>query len=204
MRIGKGLFRGLIRLEPFDIACNNISMGKAGLDKILVVDLETTCWEKRQRGQIMEVIEMGVCLLDIGSGEITDRQGILIKPVYSAVSEFCTKLTTLTQGQVDAGIMFREGCLKLEDEYQSKKRVWASYGDFDRRQIEKECRLKNVPYPFGSRHINVKTLFAIKHRLAEEIDMDKAVALLGLELIGTHHRGVDDAYNAARIFWSLI
>ena len=179
-------------------------MGKAGLDKIVVVDVETTCWEKRQRGQIMEVIEIGVWLLDIGSGEITDRQSILIKPVYSEVSEFCTKLTTLTPEIVETGIGFREACLKLEDEYQTKMRVWASYGDFDRRQFERECRLKNVPYPFGSRHINAKTLFSIKHRLPEEADMDKALALLGLELIGTHHRGVDDAYNIAKILYTLI
>jgi inhibitor of KinA sporulation pathway (predicted exonuclease) len=179
-------------------------MGRAGLDKIVVVDLETTCWEKRERDQIMEVIEMGVCLLDIRSGEITDRQSILNRPVYSVVTEFCTKLTTLTQKVVENGIGFREACLKLEDEYQTKTRIWASYGDFDRRQFERECRLKNVPYPFGSRHINVKTLFAIKHRLAEEIGIDKALALLGMELIGTHHRGVDDAYNAARILCTLI
>jgi inhibitor of KinA sporulation pathway (predicted exonuclease) len=179
-------------------------MGRTGLDKIVVVDLETTCWEKREKDQIMEVIEMGVCLLDIGSCEITDKQSILIRPVYSVVNEFCTNLTTLTQEVVETGIGFREACLKLEDEYQTKKRVWASYGDFDRRQVEKECRLKNVPYPFGSRHINVKTLFAIKHRLTEEIGMDKALAVLGLELIGTHHRGVDDAYNVARILNTLI
>jgi inhibitor of KinA sporulation pathway (predicted exonuclease) len=179
-------------------------MGRAGLDKIVVVDIEATCWEKREKEQIMEVIEVGVCLLDIGSGEITDRQSILIKPVYSVLSDFCTKLTTLTQELVETGIGFREAGLKLEDEYQSKKRVWASYGDFDRRQLERECRLKKVPYPFGSRHLNVKTLFAIKHRLTEEIGMDKAFALLGLELIGTHHRGVDDAYNVARILQTLI
>jgi len=179
-------------------------MGKAGLDKIVVVDIETTCWEKRQRGQVMEVIEIGVCLLDTGSGEVSGTQSILVKPVYSEVSEFCTKLTTLSREVVDTGIEFREACLKLEDEYQTKERVWASYGDFDRRQFERECRLKNLPYPFGSRHINAKTLFAIKHRLAEEPDMDKALGLLGLELIGTHHRGVDDAYNVARLLYTLI
>ena len=179
-------------------------MGKGGLDKIVVVDLETTCWEKRQRDQIMEIIEAGVCLLDIGSGEITQRQSILVRPAYSTVSEFCTKLTTLTQEVVETGIEFRETCMKLEDEYQTKNRVWASYGDFDRRQFERECRLKNIPYPFGSRHINVKTLFGIKHRLTEEVNMDRALALLGFELIGTHHRGVDDAYNAARILYTLL
>jgi inhibitor of KinA sporulation pathway (predicted exonuclease) len=78
---------------------SNGTMEKAGLDKIVVVDLETTCWEKRERGQMMEVIEMGLCSLDIGSGDITDRQSILVRPVYSMVSEFCTKLT-LRQGSV--------------------------------------------------------------------------------------------------------
>ena len=179
-------------------------MARAGFDKIVVIDVETTCWEKRQRDQIMEVIEIGICLLDIGSGEISDRQSILVRPVYSEVSEFCTKLTTLTQEVVETGIEFRQACVKLEDEYQTRKRVWASYGDFDRRQFERECRFKNVLYPFGSRHINIKTLFAIKHRLSEEIQMDKALGLLGLELIGTHHRGIDDAYNAARILYTLI
>jgi inhibitor of KinA sporulation pathway (predicted exonuclease) len=179
-------------------------MGRGGLDKIVVVDVETTCWEKRHRDQIMEVIEVGVCLLDIRSGEITQRQSILIRPVYSVVSEFCTKLTTLTQEVVETGLEFREACMKLEDEYQTKNRVWASYGDFDRRQFERECRLKNVPYPFGSRHINIKTLFGIKRRLTEEVDMGSALAILRSELIGTHHRGVDDAYNAARILYSLL
>ena len=179
-------------------------MARAGLDKIVVIDVETTCWEKRQKDQLMEMIEIGICLVDIRSGEITDRQSILVKPVYSEVSDFCTKLTTLTQEVVETGIEFRQACLKLEDEYQTRKRVWASYGDFDRRQFERECRFKNVPYPFGSRHINIKTLFAIKHRLTEEIEIDKALDILGLELIGTHHRGVDDAYNAARILYTLI
>ncbi len=179
-------------------------MARAGFDKIVVIDVETTCWEKKQRDQIMEVIEAGICLLDIGSGEISARQSILVRPVFSEVSEFCTKLTTLTQEVVETGIEFRQACVKLEDEYQTRKRVWASYGDFDRRQFERECRYKGVPYPFGSRHINIKTLFAIKHRLTEEIEMDKALGILGLELIGTHHRGVDDAYNAARILYTLI
>jgi len=34
--------------------------------------------------------------------------------------------------------------------------------------------------------------------------MDQALRRLGLELMGTHHRGVDDAYNVARILSVLI
>jgi inhibitor of KinA sporulation pathway (predicted exonuclease) len=35
------------------------------LNKTVVVDIETTCWEKREKDQNMEVIEVGACLLDI-------------------------------------------------------------------------------------------------------------------------------------------
>ena len=66
------------------------------------------------------------------------------------------------------------------------------------------CRWEDDQRSIVSRHINIKTLFGIKHRLTEEVDMDRALTLLGIELIGTHHRGVDDAYNAARILDTLL
>ncbi|MBI5966606.1 MAG: exonuclease domain-containing protein [Deltaproteobacteria bacterium] len=179
-------------------------MVRAGLDKIIVVDLETTCEDETGKRLPREVIEVGVCFLDIQAGDITERQSILVRPVFSKVSDFCTKLTTLTQKQVESGIPFAEACALLEERYKTKRRVWASYGDFDRNQFERECRLKGIPYPFGPRHINVKTLFAIRHRLTQEVGMDEALCRLGLELIGTHHRGVDDAYNVARILYTLI
>jgi len=58
--------------------------------------------------------------------------------------------------------------------------------------------------PFGPRHINVKTLFAIRHRLTQGVGMDKALRRMGLELFETHHRGAEDAHNAARILYILI
>jgi len=179
-------------------------MGRAGLDRIIVVDLETTCEDGPRKELPREVIEVGVCLLDPRSGDITDRQGILVRPAFSKVSDFCTRLTTLTREQVESGIPFAEACALLEERYRAKKRVWASYGDFDRKQFERECRAKEIPYPFGPRHINVKTLFALRHRLTQEVGMDQALRRLGLELMGTHHRGVDDAYNVARILSVLI
>jgi inhibitor of KinA sporulation pathway (predicted exonuclease) len=179
-------------------------MGNAGLDKIIVVDLETTCEDQIVEEPPREVIEVGICLLDPRSGNITERQSILVKPAFSQVSDFCTKLTTLTREQVESGIPFAEACALLKQRYKTKRRVWASYGDFDRNQFERECRSKGAPYPFGPRHINVKTLFAIRHRLSQEMGMDKALRRLGLEPIGTPHRGVDDAHNVARILYTLI
>ena len=60
------------------------------LDKIVVVDVESTCWEgKTPEGQVSEIIEIGICLLDVHTFEISDNRGILIQPQHSEVSDFC-------------------------------------------------------------------------------------------------------------------
>jgi inhibitor of KinA sporulation pathway (predicted exonuclease) len=75
------------------------------LDRILVVDLESTCWDgPPPAGQVSEIIEVGICTVDVPSLQRAERRSILIKPVKSEVSEFCTRLTTLTAEHLkDAG-----------------------------------------------------------------------------------------------------
>lgn len=175
------------------------------LDQILVIDVEATCWQdKPPKGQENEIIEVGVCALELSSGEVVESESILVRPERSKVSAFCTELTTLTQEQVDAGVSFREACSRLKKHYQGKSRVWASYGDYDRRQFERQCRGREIGYPFGPTHLNVKNLFALMHGLPHEIGMAGALDKLGLPLEGTHHRGLDDARNIAKILTALL
>jgi inhibitor of KinA sporulation pathway (predicted exonuclease) len=175
------------------------------LDQIVVIDVEATCWENEPPpGQTNEIIEVGICPLDINSANPLEKHCILVKPQRSRVSPFCTQLTTLTQEQVDQGVSFQDACAMLKKNYLSKQRVWASYGDYDRRQFERQCQAFNVGYPFGSRHINVKSLFAIVHRLPREVGMSRALEMLDLPIEGVHHRAVDDAWNIARILSYLI
>lgn len=175
-------------------------------DKVIIVDVESTCWEGgTPTGQVSEIIEIGICTLDLHSGAIEQNQGILVKPQDSIVSEFCTQLTTITPEMVDNGISFKEACSRLEEEYFSKYRVWASYGAYDYTMIDGQCRRLNIPYPFSNKHINVKTLFSLKSRLGREVGMSGALRRLGIVLEGTHHRGIDDAKNIAKILnWILI
>jgi inhibitor of KinA sporulation pathway (predicted exonuclease) len=175
------------------------------LDQILVIDVESTCWRgEPPPGQYHEIIEIGLCTLDIASAQRLENRCILVRPERSTVSSYCTSLTTLTQEDVDGGIPLDEACRILQQGYHSKERLWASYGDYDRRQFERNCRLRHVPYPFGPGHINVKSLFAIAHNLSREIPLDKAMEALGFPLEGTHHRGADDAWNIARILGDLL
>lgn len=175
------------------------------LDKILVVDVEATCWEGAPPpGQESEIIEIGLCLLEVASGQRSDTQSILVKPERSEVRPFCTQLTTLTQEEVDRGMTFKAACLLLQQKFASKNRVWASYGDYDRRQFQKQCEAFAVNYPFGPTHINVKNLFAIAHGLADEVGMAKALELRRRPLEGVHHRAGDDAWNIAGILSELL
>lgn len=175
------------------------------LDQILVVDIESTCWQDAPPpGQESEIIEIGICLFDVASAQRVGKDSILVKPDRSQVSEFCTQLTTLTQTQVDRGMSFAAACSILKKKYLSKERVWASYGDYDRRQFERQCESFKISYPFGTTHLNVKSLFAIIHALPQEVGMDRALELLNLPLEGTHHRGGDDAWNIAGILSKLL
>jgi inhibitor of KinA sporulation pathway (predicted exonuclease) len=139
---------------------------------ILVVDVESSCWDKDQpKNEISEIIEIGIAVVNIDKLEITNNSTIIVKPQRSKISKFCTDLTTLTQDQVDQGITFQEATNLLLTEYNSKNRIFVSWGDYDRKMFENNSRDYNVKYPFGPRHLNLKNLFALANGLEKEVGM---------------------------------
>jgi len=171
--------------------------------KVIIIDVESTCWEppkSQPKNEISEIIEIGIALVDIDDLQIVKNESILIRPQRSKLSEFCTQLTTLTQSQVDKGITYQEAMAKLFQEYESDKRTFVSWGDYDRKMFERNCRDYGAPYPFGPRHLNLRNTFTMLHGLESEPGLDIALEHLGMKLEGTHHRGIDDARNIAKIF----
>ncbi len=181
-----------------------IVMGIA-LDRVVVIDVEATCWDGPvPAGMVSEIIEIGLCELDVATGERSARRGIMVRPERSTVSPFCTELTTITPEQAAAGVPFAEACATLRAEHRSRQRVWASWGEYDRNQFTRQCAASGVSYPFGTRHLNVKTLFSLVHGLDRELGMAGALRHAGHDLVGTHHRGVDDAWNIAGLLAALL
>jgi len=168
-----------------------------------VVDVEATCWaDGPPPGESSEIIEIGVCVVDTDDWRRVERRGILVRPRRSRVSAFCSELTGLTQADVDGGVDFAAACAQVRDELRGRFRTWASWGEYDRRQFERQC-VDGVGYPFGSRHINVKERFATAFGLRRGVGMSRALAHVGLPLEGRHHRGDDDAWNIAAIVAEL-
>jgi len=175
------------------------------LDKIIIIDVEATCWEgKPPVGQESEIIEIGVCVLNVATGLREEKESILIKPERSQISDFCTELTTLTENDLKYGLSFRDACKILKTKYLTQERVFASFGDYDRRQFERQCAAFKVSYPFGTTHLNVKTLAAFHLGLPHEEGMSSILEKMKLPLEGTHHRGGDDAWNIGAILGELL
>jgi inhibitor of KinA sporulation pathway (predicted exonuclease) len=156
--------------------------------ELLVIDVEATCWQgNTPPGEQSEIIEIGLCRVDLATGELMETRSIWVK------------LTTITPEMVAGGTSFADACALLETEYRAKERAWASYGDYDRKQFARQCESFGVPYPFGPVHYNIKRAFAVAQGLPKQVGMAGALRHLRIPLEGTHHRGADDAANIARI-----
>ncbi len=175
-------------------------------DGILVVDLEATCWEKQPpEGQFNDIIEIGICCIDILTKQVYPPRSQYVIPTTSQLSDFCIGLTKITQEQLDLyGRPFPQVCHSVMENYKSRNRAWVSWGNYDRTQTQRQCLRENVPFPFGDTHWNMKDLYTIKNGLSTGIGLQAALNKEKMEFIGQPHSGRDDAYNVARLFTKLV
>lgn len=181
-------------------------MGKP-VNKTLIIDLESTCWSDdkfRPAGQFSDIIEIGIALYDLEKLDIIENESIIVFP-KSEISEYCTKLTGHTEESVRRdGISFEDALASLRSRYRSHKISWISWGDYDRRQFERQCKREDKKYPFSITHSNLKHWFAICAGESYECSVEKALAKLAMNFDGTPHKGVDDAKNIARILTEIL
>jgi inhibitor of KinA sporulation pathway (predicted exonuclease) len=171
------------------------------LDKLIVIDLEATCDEPRPAWK-SEIIEIGACFLDKQTLKVYGERSWLIKPTKTPITKFCTKLTTITPEMVEKdGVTLQQALKELEEEYQISKRSWASWGNYDRRMLQYDCKDKGIEFAGNdSNHINLSFLIAFELGEFKERGVEAVMQDFGLEMHGTHHRGVDDAVNIARLY----
>ena len=176
-------------------------------DKILVVDLEATCWgnDPVPDGSRIDIIEIGICNMHVQTGEITDRKSFYIIPKRSEITAFCTELTGITPELIaEKGMPLERAVKYLAREYAPKGRIWASFGEFDRLQLKEQCADFGIAYPMSETHINIKSLFAVKHKLKKAKGLLRSLEFIGETPEGTHHCGADDAVNAAKVLRNVL
>lgn len=166
------------------------------------MDLEATCDDRRSipRSQ-MEIIEIGAVLVNARDLRPVDEFQSFVRPVrHPKLTVFCQQLTSIGQSDVDSAPHFPEVVAALKKwMYSHGATVFCSWGDYDRKQMEHDCQFHGIAYPMPGRHVNLKTLFSATRGISKKLGMARALRDAGLELSGTHHRGIDDARNIARL-----
>ena len=178
-------------------------MSTSEVTHYLVIDVEATCDNAgRVPRHEMEIIEFGAVLVGapalLGESEFQT----FIRPVRRPeLSEFCTRLTGIRQQDVEPAPGFPEAVGSFQAWLGERARgtIFCSWGDYDRKQIEQDCRFHRLAYPMPERHLNLKVLFSRTRGLPRRLGLSDALREAGLVAVGRHHRGIDDARNIARL-----
>lgn len=170
----------------------------------LVIDLEATT---SQGGMTfpraeMETIEIGAVLVRASTLEPVDEFQSFVRPIrHPVLLPFCVELTGVRQEMVDRAPLFPDAFVQMKKRMLSDRdgfAVWGSWGDFDAEQFRRDCVLHGVHYDMPS-HRDLKTALSEVHGWRKRYGMKKALRRCGLVLQGSHHRGIDDARNIARM-----
>lgn len=172
--------------------------------RYLVVDLEATCDDQHALPrEETEIIEIGAVLVDGATLEPLEEFQTFVRPVvHPRLTPFCTRLTTITQADVVRAPTFRFVAPKLAAFGQGA--LFCSWGGYDKNQLERDARRAGIRSPLGPRHLNLKEMFARAAGESGQLGTNMALRRVGLTPTGTHHRGIDDARNIARLLpWAL-
>lgn len=179
----------------------------------LLVDFEGTC----DKGEALpraesEIIEVGAALVRNSDLTVVETFGIFIQPqIHPKLTDFCTELTTITQSDVDQAPRFGQAMRKLGDflhKYTMNKAntlTWMSWGEYDQNILKRNAAMNNASNPLGPfAHVNLKVYEAVLRGDKKQIGCAGAVKHYGLQWVGQHHRGIDDAVNTANIYCELV
>ncbi|MEO1435970.1 MAG: 3'-5' exonuclease [Bacteroidota bacterium] len=169
----------------------------------IIFDLEATCWEHKRASHIQEIIEIGACKIN-QYAEMEDTFCEFIKPVHHpTLSPFCKDLTSIRQEDVERAAEYPEVVENFKEWiglYDNEDYLLCSWGYFDRKALAHDCDLHGLDFDWTDRHISLKHQYPDIKGLNKPMGLKRAVLTEGFEFEGTHHRGIDDAINLAKVF----
>ena len=176
----------------------------AGGRRLVVVDVEATCWKKGVFSRTKETIEIGAVrlLLDREASKWPEFQTFVRPLRLPRLSTFCRELTGITQEDVDAAPGFPEALQRFLEWSQPLERiVLATWSRYDMWQLDLDLEAHGLPkltVPF----LDVKKLAA---RIVGGKSFGETARVLDPDGVGEpRHRAIGDARRTARILNRLI
>jgi 3'-5' exoribonuclease 1 len=176
----------------------------AGERRIIVIDVEATCWRKGVFSRKKETIEIGAVKLLLDRAETTwpEFQTFVRPRRLPRLSGFCRELTGITQENVDAAPAFPEALrLFLEWSQPLERVLLATWSRYDLWQLDLDLEAHALP-KLTIPYLDVK-------KLAARIVGTKSFAETARELAPDcvampSHRAIADAHRTARILNRLL
>lgn len=178
-------------------------MSRLRTDRALYLDLELTCWDgQAPEGMEPEIIQVGIVEADLTTLSITRRAGYYVRPVRSTVSEYCTKLTGITQEQVRKhGRPFTEVLNSLTKTFGPRTKLCYAWGN-DEAAIAEACLETSTLSPFHM--IDFGLQFCIEYGLKESMSLTNALKYIGRASDGRAHDAVIDAMNTSALHLMML
>jgi len=176
----------------------------SGERRIVVVDVEATCWKKGVFSRKKETIEIGAVslLLDRDGAEWPEFQTFVRPLKLPRLSSFCRELTGIRQEDVDTAPGFPEALqLFLEWSQPLETIVLATWSPYDAWQLDLDLEAHALP-KLGVPFLDVKKLAAtiIGGKNLEETARELAPE----SVVMPRHRAINDARRTARILQRLL
>jgi len=166
------------------------------------IDLEATCAESNGiPNKERETIEIGAVLFDAEEKLVSQFQSY-IRPVrHEKLHSFCTKLTGITQEQVDQAALFSEVYFRLLTWLKKfDDALIFTWGSFDQKQLQLDCKFHGVTFSREHDFADFKKLFYKSIILPQRTGLEKTLNQMGLVFEGKPHSALSDAANTARLF----
>eukprot|EP01080_Neovahlkampfia_damariscottae_P010329 gene10329-2745_t len=185
---------------------------KQPFDYYLFLDFEANCQEG-DSDFFREIIEFPIIMLNSKTLKIEKEYQQFVKPTVNRnITEFCTKLTGITQKKVDSAVTLQKALENVDDFLKNNDLLSGKYsfifvtdGPWDFRDfLAPECQKKKIPYPqYFDQWVNIRKLFGQFYK-TKPMGIKKMVLKLNLDFIGIAHQGIDDSKNIANIGIQII
>jgi 3'-5' exoribonuclease 1 len=176
----------------------------AGERRIIVIDVEATCWKKGVFSRKKETIEIGAVKLLLDRAETTwpEFQTFVRPRRLPRLSGFCRELTSITQENVDAAPAFPEALrLFLEWSLPLERVLLATWSRYDLWQLDLDLEAHALP-KLTIPYLDVKKLAA---RIVGTKSFAKTARELAPDCVAMpSHRAIADAHRTARILNRLL
>jgi inhibitor of KinA sporulation pathway (predicted exonuclease) len=177
-------------------------MEKSNIRYILTIDLELTCDDHPNWSpEFQEIIEIGWVLSDLEYNIIKEGQ-FFVKPLRNRIiSDYCTKLTGITQEDVKYEKKLSVAVHNWYNELEcpSNEIMLAGWGN-DAEWLKKELKEQGYDLAFDYNYINIKLADQLLYKRPQGRRGLKAVCeSLNLSMESPQHRALPDAKTAFKV-----